>query len=78
MNSFGTLDSSDLQGVVTYLTPITFTGVDFDFPGSGEFLVLAENSSLRLIAVDNVNVRIEIDNDGVMETIDTTWAALTN
>ena len=81
LNSSGTLDSSDLPGVVSYSTPVTFQGFDFDFPSSGEFLVSAENSSLRLIAVDNVNVRIEIDNDGdgiVDETIDTTWAALTS
>jgi len=37
--------------------------------------------SVRLIALDNVDGRIELDNDGngsVDETIDTTWAALAN
>lgn len=81
LDSSGTLDSSDLPGVVSYSTPVSFQGFDFDFPSSGEFLVRAENSSVRLVAVDNVNVRIEIDSDGddvVDESIDTTWAALTS
>jgi hypothetical protein len=78
MDSSGTLDSSELAGVITYSTPVTFQGFDSDFPSSGEFLVVAETSSLRLIALDNINVRIEINNDGVIEIIDTTWAELTN
>jgi hypothetical protein len=78
MDSSGTLDSSLLPGVITYSTPETFRGFDFDFPGSGEFLVTSGTSSLRLIALDNVNVRIEINNDGVIEIIDTTWAELAN
>jgi hypothetical protein len=78
MDSSGTLDSSELPGAVTYSTPVTFQGFDSDFPSSGEFLVVAGTSSLRLIALDNINVRIEINNDGVIEIIDTTWAELTN
>lgn len=78
MDSSGTLDSSELAGMITYSTPMIFQGFDFDFPSSGEFLVVSGTSSLRLIALDNINVRIEIDNDGVIEIIDTTWAALTN
>ena len=78
MSSSGTLDSSVLGGVINYSTPEIFRGFDFDFPGSGEFLVTSGTSSLRLIALDNVNVRIEINNDGVIEIIDTTWAALAN
>jgi hypothetical protein len=78
MDSSGTLDSSVLAGVINYSTPVTFQGFDFDYPSSGEFLVTSGTSSLRLIALDSVNVRIEINNDGVIEIIDTTWAAFAN
>ncbi len=81
LNSSGTLDSSQLAGVVSFTTPVQFQGFGVDFPGSGELLISGNNSSARLIALDNVNVRIEIDNDGVAgvdETIETTWAELTD
>lgn len=76
----GTLDSTQLAGAIRYSTPDTFEGVDTDFPNSGEFLVEGNGSSLRLIAVNNIEVRIELDSDGdgnVDETILTTWAELT-
>ena len=76
----GTLDSTQLAGAIRYSTPDTFEGVDTDFPNSGEFLVEGNESSLRLIAVNNIEVRIELDLDGdgiVDETILTTWAELT-
>jgi hypothetical protein len=65
----GTLDSTQLSGIVSYSTPVTFEGFDLDYPGTGEFLVEGD-----------VNVRIEVDTDGngtVDETINTTWAELT-
>ncbi len=80
MTTSGTLDSTQLSGVVRYSTEQIFQGFEGDFPDSGEFLVVGVNSSLRLIAENNVNVRIEIDTDGdgiVDQTINTTWAALT-
>lgn len=80
LNSAATLDSTQLADVISYSTPVTFTGENFGFPDSGELLVLGDNSSAHLITIDNVNVRIEIDNDGdsvVDETIDTTWVELT-
>ncbi len=76
----GTLDSTQLAGVISYSTPVQFEGLGVDFPSSGEFLVEGSSSSLLLIAEDNVNVRIEIDlgADGTIdETISTTWAELT-
>lgn len=76
----GTLDSTQLAGAIRYSTPDTFEGVDTDFPNSGEFLVEGNGSSLRLIALNNIEVRIELDLDGdgsVDETILTTWAELT-
>lgn len=76
----GTLDSTQLDGIVSYSTPVTFAGEGLDYPSSGALLVVGQDSSARLTAVDNVNVTIEIDSngDGVVDaTIDTTWAAIT-
>ncbi len=78
-SSFGTIDSTLLPGIVSYATPVDFEGSDTDYPSVGEFLVTGSNSSARLTAIDNVNVRIDIDTDGngtVDETINTTWAEL--
>lgn len=75
--SSGTLNTTLLSGVVSYSTPVDFTGFDADYPGAGEFLVAGENSSARLVVVDNVNINIEVDSDGdgvVDDTIETTWA----
>ncbi len=80
LSSSGTLDSSQLAGAVSFSTPVTFMGFDSDHPQSGELLVSGDSSSARLIALDAVNVRVEIDTDGdgtVDEVIDTTWAELT-
>lgn len=81
MDSSGTLDSSQLSGVVGYSTEVMFQGFDSDNPGAGELLVTGDTSSARLIALDNANVRIEIDNNGdgtIDDVIDTTWDALVN
>jgi len=42
-----------------------FEGFDADYPRTGEILVSGASSSVRLIAVDNINVRIEIDTNDV-------------
>ncbi|MCJ7589839.1 MAG: hypothetical protein MUO51_00635 [Woeseiaceae bacterium] len=81
LTSSGTVDSSLLSDTVRYTTPVQFTGFDVDFPSTGELLVSGNNSSVRLVALDNVNVRIDLDNDGngtVDESIQTTWLALAN
>lgn len=78
-SSSGTLDSTQLDGVIRYSTPVTFAGLGADFPDSGEFLVEGSNSSLRLVADNNVDVRILVDlgADGTIDqTINTTWAEL--
>ena len=75
----GTLDSTQLSGIISYSTPVIFEGFDSDYPSSGEFLVSGARSSLRLIAIDNVNVIIELDTNGdgaADETIQTTWVEL--
>lgn len=78
LTSSGTIDSTELGGVVTYSTPVTFQGTGTDNPFAGEFLVTgADGATIRLIALDSINVRIETDTDGdgvVDATEDTTWA----
>lgn len=79
LTSSGTVDSTDLEGPVDYSTPIMFEGTGQANPTTGEFLVTGASSSVRLIALDAVNVRLESDFDGdgvVDETTDTTWDAL--
>ncbi len=82
MDASGTLDSSQLDGVVMYSTPVQFLGFDLNNPHQGELLVTAESGSARLIAQSNgIDVHIEIysSNDGTgtpVETIMTTWAEL--
>jgi len=81
MTASGTLDTTQISGSVRYSTPVMFEGFDGDYPGVGELLVTGDGSSARLIAESNVNVRIELDSDGdgtVDDTINTTWAELTN
>jgi hypothetical protein len=81
LSASGTLDSTQLAGVVQYSTPVTFAGEGFDYPSSGALLVEGENSSARLTAIDNVNVTIEVDSNGdgvIDDTINTTWADLTS
>jgi len=58
----GTLDSSQLDGVVDYETPVTFQGFDSGYPQSGEL---------------NVTIEIDSNGDGVVdEVINTTWVDL--
>ncbi len=77
--SNGTVDSTDLEGPVDYSSPVMFEGSGEANPSTGEFLVTGASSSVRLIALDDVNVRLESDFDGdgvIDETTDTTWDAL--
>ena len=81
-DAMGTMTSTQFDGSVTYDTPVPFESIGEAYPYTGELLVTgANNATLRLIALDEVNVRIEADYDGdgaVDETIDTTWDALAN
>ena len=82
LQASGNLDSSEIGGFISYSTAVTFQGFAGEYPYAGEFLVDgAGGSSARLIALDNQNVRIEIDSDGdgvVDDVIDTTWQELDN
>ena len=78
LEATGTVDSSQLSGSISYSTPVTFQGAGAAYPYAGEmFIVGANDATIRLIALDEVNVRIETDTDGdgmVDATEDTTWA----
>ncbi|MGI9204688.1 MAG: hypothetical protein ACR2Q3_11795 [Woeseiaceae bacterium] len=78
LESSGTINSTELGGVITYATPVTFQGLGTDYPFAGEFLVTGANgASIRLIALDSTNVRIDTDTngDGTVDLMeDTTWA----
>lgn len=79
LSALGTLDSSELPGAVAYSTPVTFEGEGSGYPHTGELLVSGDDSSARLVAIDDVNVRIDIDLDGdgsVDESIESTWVAI--
>lgn len=80
-NASGTVESSRFDGSVTYDTPVPFQHFGDGFPFAGELLVTgANNATIRVIAIDAVNVRVETDLDGdgtVDETDDTTWEELT-
>ncbi len=80
IDAMGTITSTEFDGSVTYDTVVLFQSIGEAYPYAGELLVTgANNATLRLIALDEVNVRIEADYDGdgaVDETIDTTWDAL--
>jgi hypothetical protein len=77
LNSSGTVDSSQLSGSISYSTPVTFQGQGAGYPFAGEMLITGSgNATIRLIALDAINVRIETDSngDGVVDaTEDTTW-----
>ena len=81
LDASGDLASTRLPGSVRYSTPVQFEGSGEDYPSVGELLVIGDSSSARLIAIDNVNVQIEVDSNGdgvVDDTISTTWAALSD
>lgn len=82
LTATGTLDSSQLDGSITYSTPVMLEGEDANYPTSGEFLIAGDGSSARLIAQANgIDVVIEIYSNvsgtGTPDdTILTTWAEL--
>ena len=77
MDTAGTVDSTALGGMIDYTTPVTFQGAGDGYPFAGELLVTgAENASIRLVALDDTNVRIDTDTDGdgiVDNSETTTW-----
>jgi hypothetical protein len=78
LDASGTVDSSELGGIISYSTAVTFQGAGGDYPFAGQMLIEgADGATIRLIALDAINVRIETDTDGdgtVDFTENTTWA----
>lgn len=75
----GTLSSTQLPGDVTYGTGPGFVGLGENYPYTGVLVVRGDASSARLVAVDDQNVRIEIDTNGngtIDDTIEMTWDEL--
>jgi len=74
--------ASDVQGSYAFETPTTLTGAGGEFPSAGEILIHgADDTSARITALDNTNVRLELDTDGdgePDESSDTTWTDLTD
>lgn len=82
-NSLGTVgNSSEFEGTVSFETPVKFEGAGATYPHTGELLITGtNNATLRLIAIDDVNVQIDADydGDGVLDhTWYMTWAELEN
>lgn len=79
-DSRGDIGSSEFQGTINYQMPVTFKGSGDNNPDSGELLITgADNATLRLITLDNVEVRIDADYDGdgvIDDTFYMTWAEL--
>ena len=82
LTASGTLDSSQLDGSVTYSTPVMFEGEDANYPHVGEMLIAGDASSARVIAQPNaIDVVIEIYDNTTgtgtpADTINTTWVEL--
>lgn len=79
LDASGTIDSTQLGGEISYTTPVTFQGAGPAYPFAGEMLITgANNATIRLIALTESTVQIEIDADGdgvvdVDGTEITTW-----
>jgi hypothetical protein len=82
LESSGFLMSSAFDGEVHFSTTVALQGNGEDNPVSGEFLITgADNATIRVIPLDGLNVRLELDLDGdqAVDTdgvIDMTWQAL--
>lgn len=79
LSASATIVSSQIAGQIVHTTPVTFQGAGAGYPFAGELLITgANNATIRLIALSDVNVRIETDADGDGNvdpdgTEDTTW-----
>jgi hypothetical protein len=75
-----TISSTSLGGSVRVTTDIVFSGVDPFDPDAGQLTCVGENnSSVTLVVIDSVNVRldVDVDGDGIVDDSSTeAWAAL--
>lgn len=77
LSSSGTVDSSDLSGLISFTTSVTFQGAGAGYPFAGQLVITgADGATITLTALDETTVRIETDtnNDGTPESTEvTTW-----
>jgi len=64
LDSSGTVNSSQLTGVIDFETLTTFQGMGAAYPYAGVLLVTSNGSAVKLIALSDSTVRIETDHDG--------------
>lgn len=77
MVASGAVQSSRFEGEASYVTIATFAGSGDSYPYEGVMLITgAANAGIWVTALDELNVRVEIDYDGdgaVDETRNITW-----
>jgi hypothetical protein len=76
LDSSGTVNSSQLAGVIDFETLTTFQGMGAAYPYAGVLLVTGNGSAVKLIALSDSTVRIETDpeGDGIFVLLEeTTW-----
>jgi hypothetical protein len=82
LQSSGFLMSSAFDGEVQFSTTVALQGSGEDNPLSGEFLITgADSATIKVIPLDSLNVRLELDLDGDQAVdangmIDMTWQEL--
>jgi len=76
----GTISSSGLGGSVTVTTDVALTGVGASDADAGQITCVGEgNTSVTLIAVDSLSVRLEVDENGdgiVDQALSAAWSDL--
>ena len=75
----GTLASTTLDAPISFTTPVPFTGAVGERPSAGELLISGNNSSVRLVALNATDVRLDVDNNGdgqIDISIESSWDAL--
>jgi hypothetical protein len=81
LDTSGTLTSSAFSGSAAFTTELALQGAGTDYAVSGELLITGANgATIRVIVLDGVSVRLELDLDGdgtPDEIVDATWAELT-
>ena len=76
LDSSGTVNSSQLAGIIEFETLVTFQGMGAAYPYAGVLLVTGDGSAVKLIALSDSTVRIETDPEGDGEFVlleETTW-----
>lgn len=77
LTTSGTVDSSQLDGIISYSTPDPFQGVGVAYPFFGQLLITGDGPAVvRLIAENDsmVTIEVDMDGDGIAESTElTTW-----